>query len=117
MPHPVKAKQNIMHNKVNLYFDDTPYKKLFVTTVTEIGDDEELRKIYTSNLKKFTDDFIEFCRREGFEEYIKISNEDFGIFVNSLILGVSLLGGQDRASYRALLKGVISAYFKDEGII
>ncbi len=98
---------------LNKILDNNPYKKLFVGVVSDINSDAELLAMYKENLKIYTKDFIEFCRREGFEEYIKISTEDFGIFINSLVLGANILGACDKESYRELLRTMIRAYFKE----
>ncbi len=93
--------------------DTNPYKKMFINMVMDINNDAELLAIYQSNLTIYTNDFIEFCQREGFEEYIKISTEDFGIFINSLVLGANILEACDKDSYKEMLRTMIRAYFKE----
>ncbi len=97
--------------------DESPYKKLFISIILEGASDDELLKSHKLNMDILTNSFIEFCRREGFEEYIKISNREFGIFINSLILGVNVFGMSGDEGYRDVLRSVIRAYFKEAGVI
>ncbi len=97
--------------------DDNPYKKLFVSLVMELDESDELKKLYMENIEILTQSFIDFCEREGFEEYIKISSAEFGIFINSLILGANVFGVCGSQEYRDILRVIIRAYFKEMGLI
>ncbi len=96
--------------------DYNPYKKMFSTLITEMRTNEYLMDIHLRYREFMVDFFNDFFKREGFEEYIKVSNKEFGIFINSIILGVDIFGAYDNEEYRSLLKTIISSYFEKIGL-
>ncbi len=93
--------------------DYNDYKKLFSILIIEMRDNKTLLDVYMKNMEEMTNFFIEFCNTEGFEEYIKVSNKEFGVFINSLILGTYTFNMYNDTSYRDMLRTMISSYFKD----
>ncbi len=89
------------------------YKKLFSNLVIEMKNSEELKKIYNESKHEITNLFKEFCKKEGLEEYIKVTNLEFGIFVNSIIIGVDVFDAYNNKDYREMLQGIITSYFED----
>ncbi len=97
-------------DKILVYHD---YKKIFSILTIEMQHDKDLKKTYKDLTKKFTKQFISFCKSEGFEEYLKITNEEIGTFISSLIIGVDIFNKYDNKEYRAMLRKNISAYFEE----
>ncbi len=112
----VDRKTVIVDALLDKLLDDTPYKKLFTALVMEMPNNKYLMNIYRQNIDIMYETFIDFCKKEGFEEYIKISNRDFGVFVNSIIIGVDIFDYYDNESYREMLKTMLMSYFDKVGL-
>ncbi len=91
--------------------DYNRYKKMFVTLLNEMSNDAKLFQLYNELDEDFTHDFIEFCKREGFEEYIKISSEEFRLLITSIIMGATTFDALGDTSFRKFLKDIFLAYF------
>ncbi len=107
----LERKEWMIEALLDKILDYNDYKKLSSTIVTEMIYDEELYNLHKEVSSEFTKEFIEFCKNEGFEEYIKISNVEFGLFISSLIIGVEVFRMYDNQKYRDMLRDIISAYF------
>ncbi len=97
--------------------DENPYKKLFVRLSIEMNDNDDLKKVHELNMQLFTQIFIDFCNEQGFDEYVSLSDINFGIFINSMILGANVFGVGENKEYRDMLRVMLRAYFKEIGLI
>ncbi len=96
--------------------DYNNYKKMFVKLVSEMPNNPKLMALYEELDNSMVEDFVKFCKEEGFEEYIQISTEEFGIIVGSLMMGATTFGYLNDERLRALLKDIFSAYFEKIGL-
>ncbi len=96
-------------DKLLIYND---YKKLFCSLVREMEDNQNLQDFYFANLEALNQQFVDFCKAEGFPEYEKLINNEMALFINSIVIGVELFDAYDNKAYRTLLKEIITAYFE-----
>ncbi len=114
----LEAKKNTTLNKkdfmiealLDKMLDFNEYKKVNLAFMLEMVNNQELFDMYETMSFEFTQSFIEFCKKEGLEEYLPISNREFSIFIVSLMLGVEVFRVDDRAQYRDMLREMITAY-------
>ncbi len=92
--------------------DYNDYKKLVCNAIIEGRRNSDFWDYYFEYSKAYSQYFIEFCEKEGFEEYITLSNEAFGYFMSSLIIGNDLLDQYGNENYRDLLRTILVAYFE-----
>ncbi len=96
--------------------DYNNYKKMFVKLVVEMPNNPKLIELYNDLDNNLVEDFVKFCREEGFEEYIQLTNDEFGVVVSSLMMGATTFGYLNDEKLRALLKDIFSAYFEKIGL-
>ncbi len=96
-------------DKLLIYND---YKKLFCSLVVEMKDNQNLKDFYFGNVAAMNQQFVEFCKKEGFPEYEKVINDEIALFINSIIIGVDMFNAYDNKAYRTLLEEMITAYFE-----
>ncbi len=106
----------ILEVLINKIIDYNNYKRLFSVLCNEISNNEEFYHIYKKNELEMTKSFRDFCIREGYEEYLKLMNDEFSIFINSLVLGVDAFNMYENDKYRSFLRTVIGLYFDDINI-
>ncbi len=107
----LNRKEMLVEALLDKLIDYNEYKPLFSNLMIEMGSNQALLELYKINSEEMIKYFIEFCKKEGFEEYIKVSNKEFGIFINSLIIGTEIFNAYDDKAYREMLKTIITAYF------
>ncbi len=107
----VDRKDFIIDALLDKMLDYNIYKKVYVSLVFEMNNSKDLLEIHRKYYEDMLREFINFCKKEGFEEYIKLSNEQFAIFINSIIIGADIYDAYVDDKYREMLKGMISAYF------
>lgn len=110
--HPHQDRKTIlMQALMDKLLDSNDYKKLFVTLIMETRTNPSLYQIYMNFQKRARQQFIDFCKEEGYLEFIQITNDDTMVFMTSIIVGVEIFKYQDQASYRKLVYGMMEAYF------
>ncbi len=92
------------------------YKKLYSMLLMEMGKDEILLGYYQDGSKIAQQNFIEFCKNEGFEECVDLNSKEYEAFINSLILGVDLFNLYESENYKDILRTIITAYFEKIGL-
>ncbi len=107
----VDRKEFIIEALLDKMLDYNIYKKVFTSLMLEMNHNKDLLEFYQKYADDMRIEFIEFCKREGFDEYIKLSNDEFTIFINSIIIGTDIFDTYDDIKYREMLKTMISAYF------
>ncbi len=88
------------------------YKKLYSMLLVEMATDQDLLNYYKDSSKDARNMFIEFCKKEGFDEWVRLSNQEFEVFINSLIVGVDIFGFYDSEKYRDMIRTMITEYFE-----
>lgn len=91
--------------------DYNNYKRLFSVLCNEIADDKKFYEVYKRNEIEMTESFRNFCIREGYEEYLKLINDEFSVFINSLVLGVDTFNMYENEKYKSFLRTLIGVYF------
>ncbi len=107
----VERKEFIVEALLDKMLDYNVYKKVFTSLMVEMNHNKDLLALQKKHAKDMRILFIEFCKREGLEEYIKLSNDEFTFFINSIIIGTDIFDTYDDIKYREMLKTMISAYF------
>ncbi len=101
-------------DKLLIYND---YKKLFCSLVVEMESNQELKDFYFGNLEAMNQQFVEFCKKEGFPEYERVINSEMALFINSIIIGVDMFDAYENKAYRALLEKMITSYFEAMNLV
>ncbi len=89
------------------------YKQLYSMLLMEMGTDKDLYEFYREGTIVARNMFIDFCRREGFAECIRLDNPAFEVFINSLIVGVTIFNCYDSEQYKAMIRTMIISYFDE----
>ncbi len=105
---------NMLLDKI---LDTNPYKTIYAIFLTELSLNKELTELYNRIYKESKEEFIQFCIRENLPEYIPLTNEACEFFINSLIMGSNILGKNDEAEVRDMLKVMLLAYMKNMSIL
>lgn len=100
---------------IELFLDNIldyhPYKKMFVKLFTEVSNDLKLKSLFYSLEADLTEDFLAFYKKEGLNEYIKLSSEEFRIILSSLMMGNTIFGPCKGENMRNILRDIFTAYF------
>ena len=107
----------IMNMLLDKILDTNPYKTIYAIFLTELSSNKELTELYNRIYKESKEEFIQFCISENLPEYIPLTNEACELFINSLIMGVNILGNNDKAEVRDMLKVMLLAYLKHMSIL
>ena len=91
--------------------DVNPYKKLYTVFLIEMQNNENFKKLFAKLYDKGIEDFLEFCKAEGLDEYITINNREFIFLMNSLYVGMYLFD-IDKEKLREMLTIMFKAYLK-----
>ncbi len=94
--------------------DDNDYKKLFVTFFIEMFNDNNFFTFYNEIENELMPRFMDFCDQEDISEYKSIANDDFNVFITTLILGAEVFKKNNNEEYRNMLRDVFRAYFEDK---
>ncbi len=109
-------KELIVELLLDKILDYNRYKKMFVKLITEMSNDIKIMQLYNSLDNDLTEDFMDFFKKEGFDEFIKISNEEFGVIIISLIMVTTMFGYHDNEKLRDMLRDMFTAYFERIGL-
>ncbi len=96
--------------------DYNDYKKMVCALIAEASHNEDFMQLYMDTTAGYRDYFTAFCKQEGFEEYIKINNVEFGLFIVSLIVGNDIFNQCGNEKFRDMMRDIISAYFEKIGL-
>ncbi len=109
----MKREDFIINLLLEKILDKNDYSYLFVNLLIESKNNKSLSSYYTKIANYIEKDFIEFCKKENLTEYIQLTNSEFGVFVNSLILGSSIFDKMyDEDKFRKMLREILIYYFK-----
>ncbi len=92
--------------------DQNTYKKLFATFMIEISDDKELRDFYDKGLADTMPEFFEFWDSQGMSDFKAVFDDEFNIFISTLMVGTEIFNLSDNEKYRKRLKEILTAYFE-----
>lgn len=104
---------NLLLDKI---LDHNDYKKMFVKLMLEMPSNPKLKKIFEDFSEGMNADFIEFCQKEGFTEYIDITNDEFGMIISSLMIGVTIFDYGNDEKMRQTLQDMLEVYFDKIGL-
>lgn len=107
----------IMNMLLDKILDKNPYKIIYAIFLTELSSDGKLTELYNRIYKESKEEFIQFCVNENLLEYIPLTNEACDFFINSLIMGANILGNNNDAEVRDMLKVMLLAYLKHMSIL
>ncbi len=97
--------------------DDNNYKKLFVTFFIEMFNDDGFFDFYNQITNELMPQFMAFCDEEDIGEYKSIVNDEFNVFVTTLILGAEIFNKNNNEKYRNMLREIFRAYFEKKNFI
>ncbi len=92
------------------------YKKLYSMLLMEMGTDKDLYNFYKEGTIIAQNMFMEFCKKEGFDECLNLNNQEYEVFINSLIVGIDIFGFYNSEKYRDMIRTMITAYFEKIGL-
>ncbi|KXL52220.1 HTH-type transcriptional regulator AcrR [Anaerotignum neopropionicum] len=107
----------IMNMLLDKILDTNPYKTIYAIFLTELRSNKELTELYNRIYNESKEEFIQFCINENLPEYIPLTNAACDFFMNSLIVGSNILGNNDEAEVRDMLKVMLLAYLKHMSIL
>ena len=107
----------IINMLLDKMLDTNPYKTIYAIFLTELSSNKELTEIYNKIYAESKEEFIQFCISEKLPEYIPLTNEACDFFMNSLIMGSNILGNNNEAEVRDMLKVMLLAYLKHMSIL
>ncbi len=108
----LSRKETLVEALLDKILDYNDYKKLTSNIIMEMNHREDFVELQKKMMDNGTESFKKFCKEEGFEEYIKVSNYEFGVLITSLIIGNDIFKLHDDKKYRKLLRDIITAYFE-----
>lgn len=106
----------IMNMLLDKILDKNPYKIIYAIFLTEVRTSKELKALYDKIYQETKEGFIQFCRSQNLPEYIPLTSEACIFFINSLILGENMIGNQDEAELREMLRLMLTSYLKHKQI-
>ena len=89
------------------------YKDLYTVFLMEIQSNEKFKRLFKKIYDEGIEDFIEFCKKEGLEEYVAISNYEFTLLMNSLYIGLYLFDDFEMSKLKEMLKTMFEAYLNN----
>lgn len=90
--------------------DKNPYKDLYTVFLIEMQGNDKFKMLFEKIYDESHDNFVEFIKKEGLEEYNAISNREFTFLMNCLYMGIYLFDNVDRAKPKEMLKLMFEAY-------
>ena len=78
-------KEKIIDILLDKILDKNPYKDLYTIFLIELQGNDRFKLLFEKIYDESLDDFVEFCKKEGLEEYIAISNREFTFFYKLFI--------------------------------
>ncbi len=103
-------KKFIIESLIVKIFEDNEYKRMTFIFLIEMVNNPDLFSVYKNCLSTSIDSFLEFCEKESLEEYTKLTNNEFGAFITSLVIGVEMLKKHEDKKYKEMLRQVIESY-------
>ena len=110
--NPKSRSEKIMDSLLDKVLDENPYKKLYTVFLIEMQSNKAFKELFEKVYDNSLEDFIEFCKKEGLDEYIAISNREFTFLLNSLYVGIYLFENVDKEKLKEMLKIMFAAYLE-----
>ena len=110
---PKSRSEKLIDSLLDKILDVNPYKKLYTVFLIEMQNNENFKQLFEKVYDKGVDDFVKFCKKEGLEEYIDISNREFIFLMNSLYVGIYLFENTDREKLKEMLRIMFRAYLEN----
>ncbi len=108
----IDQKTFIVEGMLEKILDSNDYKKLFAVLIIEMAANEKFFTLYQETVDEMIPQFLDFCTEVGFDGLKNLVNDEFNVFISSLILGAEILKQNNNPKYRALLKEILTAYFE-----
>lgn len=105
-------KKFIVEALLGKIFDDNDYKRMSFIFLLEIVNNPDVYDFHKNLLSDSILSFIDFCKAEGLDEYIKLCNEEFTTLITSLIFGVGMFNKYNDVKYKETIKDVLESYFE-----
>ena len=105
--------EKIVEMLLDKILDKNQYKDLYTVFLMEIQSNEKFKRLFKKIYDEGIEDFIEFCKKEGLEEYVSISNYEFTLLMNSLYIGLSLFDDFEMSKLKEMLKTMFEAYLNN----
>ena len=105
--------EKIVEMLLDKILDKNQYKDLYTIFLMEIQSNEKFKRLFKKIYDEGIEDFIEFCKKEGLEEYVSISNYEFTLLMNSLYIGLYLFDDFEMSKLKEMLKTMFEAYLNN----
>ena len=105
--------EKIVEMLLDKILDKNQYKDLYTVFLMEIQSNEKFKRLFKKIYDEGIEDFIEFCKKEGLEEDVSISNYEFTLLMNSLYLGLYLFDDFEMSKLKEMLKTMFEAYLNN----
>lgn len=105
--------EKIVEMLLDKILDKNQYKDLYTVFLMEIQSNEKFKRLFKKIYDEGIEDFIEFCKKEGLEEYVSISNYEFTLLMNSLYIGIYLFDDFEMSKLKEMLKTMFEAYLNN----
>ena len=105
--------EKIVEMLLDKILDKNQYKDLYTVFLMEIQSNEKFKRLFKKIYDEGIEDFIEFCKKEGLEEYVSISNYEFTLLMNSLYIGLYLFDDFEMSKLKEMLKTMFEAYLNN----
>lgn len=105
--------EKIVEMLLDKILDKNQYKDLYTVFLMEIQSNEKFKRLFKKIYDEGIEDFIEFCEKEGLEEYVSISNYEFTLLMNSLYIGLYLFDDFEMSKLKEMLKTMFEAYLNN----
>ena len=105
--------EKIVEMLLDKILDKNQYKDLYTVFLMEIQSNEKFKRLFKKIYDEGVEDFIEFCKKEGLEEYVSISNYEFTLLMNSLYIGLYLFDDFEMSKLKEMLKTMFEAYLNN----
>ena len=104
--------EKLIDSLLDKVLDVNPYKKLYIVFLIEMQSNPTFKELYEKIYDKSLENFIKFCKEEGLDEYISISNKEFTFLLNSLYVGMYLFENIEKEKLKEMLRIMFGAYLK-----
>lgn len=104
--------EKLIDSLLDKVLDVNPYKKLYIVFLIEMQSNPTFKELFEKIYDKSLENFIKFCKKEGLDEYISISNKEFTFLLNSLYVGMYLFENIEKEKLKEMLRIMFGAYLK-----
>ncbi len=104
--------EKLIDSLLDKVLDVNPYKKLYIVFLIEMQSNPTFKELFEKIYDKSLENFIKFCKEEGLNEYISISNKEFTFLLNSLYVGMYLFENIEKEKLKEMLRIMFGAYLK-----